>query len=105
MSWASSTWILFILLVYLANESQFLSVTFWLALFGVVPVASATVIIILVYCITNLLFFDIPLLYFYIKLRLSRIFCLNSGDIYLALGISLSYPFVTISELLCGEFF
>ena len=35
--------------------------------------------------------------------------CLSSGDIYLSLGISLgislSFSFVTVSELFCCEFF
>ena len=37
----------------------------------------------LVFYLINLLFFGIPLLYYSIKLRLSIIFCLFSGDIYL----------------------
>ena len=58
----------------------------------------------LVYCLTSLLFFDIPLLYHYINLRSSIIFCLFSGDMYFSLGIYLSIPiffasFVTVSEL------
>ena len=57
----------------------------------------------LAYYLTNLLFVDIPLLYYYINLRSSRIFCLSSGDIYLSLDISLSCSFVIISELFCGE--
>ena len=59
----------------------------------------------LVYCLTNLLFFDVPLLYYYINLRSSIIFCLSSGDIYLSLGISLSCSFVTVSELFCCKVF
>ena len=35
----------------------------------------------LVYCLTNLLFFDIPLLYCYINLRSSIFLCLSAGDI------------------------
>ena len=57
------------------------------------------------YCLTNLLFFDIPLLYFYINPRSTIIFCLSSGDIYLSLDISLLCSFVTVSELFCREFF
>ena len=61
------------------------------------------------YCLTNLLFFDIPLLYYYINLRSSKISCLSSGDIYLSLGISLdislSFSFVSVSELFFYEFF
>ena len=59
----------------------------------------------LVYCQTNLLFFDIPLLYYYINLRSSIIFCFSSGDTYLSLSISLSYSFVTVSELFCCNTF
>ena len=59
----------------------------------------------LVYYLTNLLLFDISLLYYYINLRSSIIFCLTSGDIYLSLGISLSCSFVTAFELFCGKFF
>ena len=59
----------------------------------------------LVYCLTNLLFFDILLLYCYINLRSSIIFCLSSGDIYLSLGISLAYSLLNISKLFCGEVF
>ena len=59
----------------------------------------------LVYCLTNLLFFDIPLIYYYINLRSSIISCLSSGDIYLSLAISLSYSLVTVSELFCSEVF
>ena len=62
----------------------------------------------LVHCLTNLLLFDIPLLYYYINLRSSIIFCLLSRDIYLSLCISLLTPvfstyFVTVSELFCSE--
>ena len=32
-------------------------------------------------------------------------FCLFSGDIYLSLGISLSFSFVTVSKLFCCKFF
>ena len=59
----------------------------------------------LAYCLTNLLFFDIPLLYCYVNLRSSIIFYLSSGDIYLSLGISLSCSFATVSELFCSKFF
>ena len=54
----------------------------------------------LVYCPTNLLFFDIPVLYYYINLNSYKICCLSSGDIYLSLGISLSLS----TEVLCGDF-
>ena len=59
----------------------------------------------LLYCPTNLLFIDIPLLCHYINLRLSITFCLSSGDIYLSLGISLSCAFETVSKFFCGKFF
>ena len=39
-------------------------------------------------CLTNSLFFDISLLYYYISLNSSIICCLFSGDIYLFFGAS-----------------
>ena len=56
----------------------------------------------LVYCLTFLLFFDISLLYYYINLRSSTIFCLFSED-YPSLGISVSLSIV--SEVFCGKSF
>ena len=56
------------------------------------------------YCLTNLLFFDIPLLCYYTNLRSPIIFCQPSGDIYLSLGIYLSC-FLIVSELLSCEVF
>ena len=62
----------------------------------------------LVYYLTNLLFFNIISIYYYINLRLSIIFCLSSGDIYLSLGISigisLSCSFATVFKLFCCQF-
>ena len=53
----------------------------------------------LVYCLRHLLFFDIPLLlYYYINLKLLR-------DIYLSLGTCLSYSFVSVLKLFCGDVF
>ena len=57
----------------------------------------------LVHCLTFLLFFDISLLYYYINLRSSIIFCLFSEDVYLSLGISVSLSIV--SEVFCGKSF
>ena len=54
------------------------------------------------YYLTNLLCFDIPLLYYYINLRSSII---RSGNIYLSLGIYLLYSFATVSELFWCEVF
>ena len=48
-------------------------------------------------------FFDISLLYYYINLRSSIIFCLSSGDAYFSLRISMSCSFVIVFELLYGE--
>ena len=60
----------------------------------------------LLYCQTNLYFL---IFYYYIIIidfRLSLIFYLSSsGDIYLSLGISLLFSFVTVSELFCCEVF
>ena len=57
----------------------------------------------LVYYPTNLIFFDIPLLYYCINLRSSIIFCLSPEDIYLSLGISLSRSFLSVPEFFCRE--
>ena len=57
----------------------------------------------LLHCLENSLFSDISLIYYYINIRPSIIFCYSSGEIYFSLGISLSSSFVTVSELLCGE--
>ena len=43
----------------------------------------------LMYCLTNLLFFDIPLLYYHTNLNSSMICCIFSEDIYLYFGNSL----------------
>ena len=40
-----------------------------------------------------------------VDLRLSIIFSLSSGDIYLSLGISLASSFVNVSKLFCCEVF
>ena len=47
----------------------------------------------LMYRLTNSIFFDVPLLY-YTNLNSSIICFLFSGDIYLSLGISISFPSV-----------
>ena len=55
----------------------------------------------------NVLFFGIPLLYYYINLNSSIICCLSSGDIYLSFGISLLASFED-NSLECnflGDFF
>ena len=57
----------------------------------------------LVYYLTNLLFFDISRLYYYIIVKSATILCISSGDVYISLGISLSCSFVIVSELLGGE--
>ena len=62
----------------------------------------------LVYCLTNVLFFGIPLIYYYFNRRSSITFCPVSGDKYLSLSSSLScsvlfISFITVSELFCGE--
>ena len=58
----------------------------------------------MVYLITSLLIFDIPLLCQYFNLKSSVISCLSSGDIYLSWGISLLFSFITVSKLFCCEF-
>ena len=62
----------------------------------------------LTYYLTNLLFYDVSLLYSYINLSPSIILCLSSRDKNLSLGISLSSPLFffylqTVSELFFGE--
>ena len=62
----------------------------------------------LVYYLINLLFFDIPLLYYYINLRSLIICYLFSRDIYLYFHISLPSllffsSIVTASKLFCRE--
>ena len=49
--------------------------------------------------LSNLLFFDIPLLYYYISLNSSISCCLSFGEIYLSFGISLLTSFDCISSL------
>ena len=44
----------------------------------------------LMHCLSNLLFFEIPLLYCYTNLNSSIICCFSSRDMYLFLGVSLS---------------
>ena len=46
----------------------------------------------MIHYLANLLF-GIPLLYYYINLNSSIIFCLSCGDIYLSFGISLLTTF------------
>ena len=43
--------------------------------------------------LSNLLFFGITLLYYYINLNSSIICCLSCGDIYLSFGVSLLASF------------
>ena len=50
------------------------------------------------HCLTNSLFFDIPLLYFYTSLNSSIICCLFAGDMYLSFGASDS----SLASLFCG---
>ena len=54
----------------------------------------------LLYCLTSLLFVDIPLLY-YINLKLSMICCLFSESVYLFFSISILLS--TVADLFCGE--
>ena len=59
----------------------------------------------LVYYLTDLLFFDIPLLYYYTNLILSVVLCFSSGGIYLSLGIYISCLFFSVSKLYYYEVF
>ena len=47
----------------------------------------------------KIIIFDISLLHYYNNFRSSIVFCIYSGDIYLSLGISLSWLLVTVSKL------
>ena len=49
--------------------------------------------------LSNLLFFGIPLLYYYIDLNSSIICCLSFGEVYLSFGHSLLTSFDCISSL------
>ena len=54
------------------------------------------------YCLINLSFFDIPLLYYYINYNLSIGSCIFSEDIYLSFEISISLlasPFCECNSL------
>ena len=55
----------------------------------------------LMHCLTNSLFFDIPLLYYYTSLNSSIICCLFSGDIYLSFGA----PDSSLTSLFCESHF
>ena len=55
----------------------------------------------LMHCLTNLLFFDIPLLYYYTNHNSSIICCIFSGDIYLSFGVSES----SFASLFCERNF
>ena len=52
----------------------------------------------LMHCLKNLLFFGMPLLYYYTNLNSSIICCLFSGDMYLSFGASDS----SLASLFCG---
>ena len=61
-------------------------------------------------CLTNLLFFNISLLYCYTNLNSSIICCLSSTDIYLLFGASISsfHKFLECNSIECnsvGDFF
>ena len=55
-------------------------------------------------CLTNLLFFDIPLLYCYTNLNSSIICCLSSGDMYFFLGTPFGLALSTSISLLASFF-
>ena len=61
----------------------------------------------LIWCKKFNKFFFFLIFHFYTfisNIRLPVIFCICSGDIYLSLGISLSFSFVIVSELFCSGF-
>ena len=60
----------------------------------------------LVYCLTNSLFFDIPLLYYYVNVRSLGVCYLISWDIHLSLSSPIfCFSFITVPELFCGKVF
>ena len=52
----------------------------------------------LMHSLTNVLFFDIPLIDYYTNLNSSLICCLFSGDMYLSFGVS----DLSLASLFCG---
>ena len=54
-------------------------------------------------CLTNLLFFNISLLYCYGNLNSSIICCLSSGDIYLFFGASFGLALSTYASSFCNS--
>ena len=76
-------------MLYVPHSPSFFSILFFVQ----------NLLLDLVHCQTSLLFFYIPLSYSILITRLSIIFCLSSGDIYLSIGISLSFSFVAFCEL------
>ena len=58
----------------------------------------------LMHCLTNLLFFDIPLLYCYTSLNSSIICCLSSGDMCLLFGTSISLLTSSFYECFAEDF-
>ena len=69
-----------LLVLYVPLDRSFISIPFFVLNYMVD----------LIYCVVNVLFFDIPLLYYYTNLNSSMICCLFSGDMYLSFGFSLS---------------
>ena len=61
----------------------------------------------LVYYLTNFLFFDIRLLYYYVNLNILRIYCRILEDLNLSFGAFINFSFVCeeFSELFCSESF
>ena len=89
-----------LLVLYVPRASSFISIQFFvLSLIGWFDVLSNKFIIFLIFH-----YYTITL-----NIRLSIIFCLYSGDIYLSLNISLwfflPFWFVTVSELFCKKQF
>ena len=69
-----------LLVLYVPLDRSFISIPFFVL----------NQMVDLIYCVVNVLFFDIPLLYYYTNLNSSMICCLFSGDMYLSFGFSLS---------------
>ena len=82
-------------MLYFARESSYISIQFFISK-----------LVDLVYCQTNILFFDIPS-YYTITLSSVHQFFLSffTEDLYLSSDIFLSCTYLTVSELFCYEIF
>ena len=76
--------------MHLVNGAQFSNITPLFLSSAFLAAASSHAPVIVIALLTNLIFFDIPLLYCYTNLNSSIPFFLSSGDIYLFFGAPIS---------------